>query len=231
MPWTWIASVFAALMLIIAGMSLVSYAGGVTARGTILPDEITITMAASKPATVSEIFVVATQRVRAGDRLLKLKADAAAAASRDHIVKAARDGAVSSLHVGTGDRLVRGQPLLQIVSGEGQPFAELQISPDTLGSIALGQRVRLALDAFPSARFGTLEGRVVGIARLKIKRPGTLGPIFVYRVKIRPAEPWIVVQGRKQALLPGMSVTARIMTTNRRLLDWFALPFSGAAGR
>jgi membrane fusion protein len=172
---------------------------------------------------MAEILVVDGQRVRAGDQLMVIHGDPGTGKNRDCVVKATQDGIVRNLRVRARQRVTRGHPLLQIISGEGRPFAELRLPADAIGSIAPGQGVNLALDAYPSETFGTVKARIVGISSRRIERSGTAGPLYVYLVKIRPLEPWIVVQGRKQALLPGMSVTARITTTRRRLLEWLAI--------
>ncbi len=250
--WAWIGCVIAALALMVICLSLLPYASGTTIRGVILPDQVAITIAASQPGVVSDVFIAEGQRVAPGDRLIAVRgdldigsgttgaqADITAAAlrrtpagsARIRIVRATQRGVVTDLRVRPDQHLTRGQSLMRIVSVEGQPFAELRLSPDAIGSIAIGQEVRLALDAFPNQASGTVRARVVGIARREIQRPGGAAPMFVYRVRIRPDEPWIIVQGRKQPLLPGMSVSARIVTAKRRLLDWLALPFSQVMGR
>ncbi len=133
---------------------------------------------------MAEILVAEGQRVRAGDQLMVIHGDPGTGKNRDRIVKATQDGVVRNLRVRAHQRVTRGDPLLQIISGEGRPFAELRLPADAIGSIAPGQGVNLALDAYPSETFGTVKARIVSISSRRIERSGTAGPLYVYRVKI-----------------------------------------------
>jgi hemolysin D len=49
-----------------------------------------------------------------------------------------------------------------------------------------------------------------------------LGP--VYEVFIQPLQTKLVVEGKEEAISPGMSATAEIKTNKRRIIEFFIYP-------
>ena len=81
-------------------------------------------------------------------------------------------------------------------------------------------------------RFGTIRGLVADIATMVVNRPTTGGgqvPVYLVTVEIPDAH--VRAFGRRQPLLPGMTLTARIVTEKRSLLEWLFEPLFAVRNR
>jgi membrane fusion protein len=52
-----------------------------------------------------------------------------------------------------------------------------------------------------------------------------------YLVSVELQEPWVRAFGRRQPLLPGMTLTARIVTERQSLLEWLFQPVFAVRNR
>jgi membrane fusion protein len=117
------------------------------------------------------------------------------------------------------------------VPAKAEARVELYVPTAAVGFIRPGQEVRLAIDAFPYQQFGTVTARVVDVSAATIARQGPTGFVPVYLVTAKLPRPWIKAFGRHQALAPGMTLTARIVTENRSLLEWLFQPIFAVRNR
>ena len=141
------------------------------------------------------------------------------------------DGVVTAVTARIGQPAAVEQPLMMIVPSHSRSRAELYVPTAAAGFLAPGQEVRVAIDAFPYERFGTLPARVVEISSAAVPRQGPSGPVPVYLVTAGLADPAVRAFGRRQPLLPGMTLTARIVTEKRSLLEWLFEPIFAVRNR
>ncbi|HEX8450017.1 MAG TPA: HlyD family efflux transporter periplasmic adaptor subunit [Allosphingosinicella sp.] len=152
--------------------------------------------------------------------------------SQGYVLTAPVGGIVTAVTGRIGQRASPEEPLLMIIPDNATPTAELQVPSVAAGFLAPGQEVRLAVDAFPYQRFGTVAGRVENISAAAAARPlpDGKGTGAFYLVTVRLARPWVEAFGRRQPLMPGMSLSARIITERRTLMEWLFEPIL-AVGR
>lgn len=152
--------------------------------------------------------------------------------SQGYVLTAPVGGIVTALTGRIGQRASAEQPLLMIIPDNATPTAELQVPSAAAGFLAPGQEVRLAVDAFPYQRFGTIPGRIESISAAAAARPlpDGKGTGAFYLVTVRLTRPWMEAFGRRQPLQPGMSLSARIITERRTLVEWLFEPIL-AVGR
>lgn len=142
------------------------------------------------------------------------------------------DGTVTAITGRVGQPATQQQPLMVIMPVNAMPRAELYVPTSAAGFLAVGQEVRLAVDAFPYQRFGTVKGRIVEISSVAVPRALPQGgTIPVYLVTAELLEPWVMAFGRKQPLLPGMTFTARIVTERQTLFEWLFEPLFAVRNR
>ena len=169
---------------------------------------------------------LALQRVGlAGQRAALVGAAAADENASSVIVTAAEAGTVTGILVNRGDAVSPDRPLLSIVPRGTRLRAHLEIPPTATGLVAPGQDVRIAVDAFPYATYGTVEARIdtVSAATVPVTRSdGTGGEAFLVDATL--AAQSLDAFGRAQPLRPGMTVSARITTRSRSLLEWLFEP-------
>lgn len=145
--------------------------------------------------------------------------------SRSYVIRAPIAGTVTALTARIGQSVNSGTQLLSIVPEGSELQAQLAVQSSAIGFIEPGQRVSLAIDAFPYQRFGTVEGQVLTVAESTLSQQWANGAVVsVYLVRVHLDTPFIIAFGRKEPLLPGMTLNARIVTENQSLLEWLFEP-------
>jgi HlyD family secretion protein/adhesin transport system membrane fusion protein len=136
------------------------------------------------------------------------------------------DGVVKGLQVRRAGAVVPpGAPLLDIVPQGATLLVEARLSPRDIGFVSVGQTVRVKVDAYDHARFGTVEGTIVHIAA------GTAldadnQPFYAARIALAAAH-----VGRDPSvnrLLPGMTVRGDVVTGGKTLLAYLMKPVHAA---
>ena len=151
--------------------------------------------------------------------------------SQGYVLLSPVDGTVTALVARIGQTVAPDQPLMSIVPSGAHLRVELQVPTrgrrlprPRPGGAARGRRLPLSeLRHGPGADRPDLVGR--GAAR---RADG--GTVPVYLVTAELAEPWTGAFGRRQPLLPGMTLSARIVTERQSLLRWLFEPLF-AVGR
>jgi membrane fusion protein len=134
-------------------------------------------------------------------------------------------GTVTAVTARVGQAANQQQPLMVVMPADATPRAELYVPTSAAGFLAVGQDVRLAVDAFPYQRFGTVKARVVQISSVaipKVTAEGTAVPVYLVTAEL--SEPSVVAFGLRQPLLPGMTLSARIVTERQSLFEWLFEP-------
>ena len=157
---------------------------------------------------------------------------ASTAAARAYVLRAPVAGRVTALTARIGQPAATGTQLMVIVPTGARLTAQLAVPSAAIGFIKPGQDVRVALDAFPYQRFGTVKGRVATVASSAVNAPGPNGStIAVYPVVVTLSDTAITAFGKREPLVPGMSLTARIITDQQSLLEWLFEPLFAVAKR
>lgn len=141
-------------------------------------------------------------------------------------------GTVTALTARLGQPAEPGRPLMTVMPSGGRKRVELYVPTSAAGFLSPGQEVRLSIDAFPYQRFGTVPARIAEIATTVIGRPGANGAVVpVYLVTADLDRDSVEAFGRRQPLLPGMALTARIVTRKQSLFEWLFEPLFAVARR
>lgn len=142
------------------------------------------------------------------------------------------DGTVTALTARLGQPATEQQPLMFIMPANATARAELYVPTSAAGFLEIGQEVRLAVDAFPYQRFGSVEARITEISSVAIPKATPGGDtIPVYLVTAELSDPSVMAFGRRQPLLPGMTLSARIITQRQTLIEWLFEPFFAVRNR
>jgi membrane fusion protein len=150
---------------------------------------------------------------------------ASAAGSRSYAIRAPIAGTVTALTVRIGQPANSQTRLMTIVPTGAELQAELAVPSSAIGFVEQRQEVSLAIDAFPYQRFGTVKGRVLTVAKSAFSQQGANGALAsVYPVRVKLDADAITAFGRSEPLVPGMTLSARIITEKRSLLEWLFEP-------
>nr|WP_241256106.1 HlyD family type I secretion periplasmic adaptor subunit [Proteus sp. ZN5] len=120
-----------------------------------------------------------------------------------------------------GSVLQPSQGAMIIVPDNQDNIAEVNLLNKDIGFVHLGQKAMIKIDAFPYTRYGTMEGEIINIAKDAVQHD-QLGSI--YPITIRLNRQVIKHNQREYRLIPGMSLTAEIITEQRRVIDYILSP-------
>lgn len=154
------------------------------------------------------------------------------AGSRSYVLRAPVAGRVTALTARVGQSANPQIPLMTIVPAGSTLRAELVVPSSAIGFVKAGQAVRLAIDAFPFQRFGTVNGRITTVANSPVTVQGANGtttPVYPVTVALDAAS--VQAFGRSQPLVSGMTLTARIVLEKQTLLEWLFEPLYAVARR
>lgn len=150
---------------------------------------------------------------------------ATAASARSYAIRAPIAGTVTALTVRAGQATGPQQPIMAILPAGAELQAELTAPSTAIGFIKVGQEVSLAIDAFPYHRFGTAQGDVITVAESALSQSNANGEmISVYPVRVKLDTDAITAFGRRERLVSGMTLSARIVTENQSLVEWLFEP-------
>lgn len=152
---------------------------------------------------------------------------------RATVLRAPRDGIISSVLIKAGQMVAAGQPLISIVPKHSVLQAQLLVPSRAIGFITAGNKVVLRYQAFPYQKFGQQFGRVTDISRSalmptevqmltgqQVKEP-------LYRVLVNLDSQHVLVYGKEEPVKPGMALDADVLMERRSLLEWVFEPVYG----
>lgn len=151
--------------------------------------------------------------------------------ARGYVLTSPVDGVVTALVARLGQPAATDQQLMMIVPIQAKPRVELNVPTTAAAFLRPGQEARLSIDAFPYQTYGTVVAHIATISKAAITRQGPNGPTPVYLVTATLSEPWVMAFGQRQPLLPGMTLSARIITEKRSLIEWLFEPLFAVRGR
>lgn len=166
------------------------------------------------------------ERIKASDRVGRLTLAAPVA------------GEVTGLALHTlGGYVQPGAPLMRIVPHGDRLTVEATVTNRDIGFIEIGQRAAVKVDAFNYMRYGSIEGKIVSLSADAVvpqdannaAGAATTGPqaapqMLSYTARIEIEREHLNVDGRDVRLVPGMSVTADLLTGERRVLEYVLQP-------
>lgn len=154
---------------------------------------------------------------------------------RAFTITAPIEGRVTALQTTVGRSTNGRLPLLAIVPQGVALQATLYAPSRAIGMARVGQAVRLMYDAFPYQRFGTFNGRIVGISHSVLAPTEVDAPVKledpVYEVRVALDRQRIDAFGEALPLEPGMTLTADVILDRRSFLDWILEPIFAVRGR
>lgn len=137
-------------------------------------------------------------------------------------VKAPANGLVFNLDVNNSGQVIQpGAVLMKVVPDNVKLQAEVRISPDDIAYVSKGQSVKLKVSSYDFARYGYAMGtveRVSAFSTLDEKEE----PYFKGWVSIE--KNYLGEDSKRFPLMPGMVVSAEILTGNKTLLAYLADP-------
>jgi len=137
------------------------------------------------------------------------------------VVRSPVNGYVQKLFVHTiGGVIKPGANIVEIVPSDATLWVEVNIKPSDIAFIYPTQKAMVKISAYDFAIFGSLEGEIVSISADTIKDSKENS---FYKVKIKTKMSQFS-NNRKIVLMPGMTVTADIITGKKSVMDYILKP-------
>lgn len=153
------------------------------------------------------------------EELLRIQRNA-----KDLFVRAPADGLVFNLAVlNKGQVIQPGSVVLQIVPANVELDAEVRISPDDIGFVRLGQEVNVKVSSYDFSRFGYATGKLDRISAFS-SLDNANQPYFKGWVKLD--KNFLGSDAQRYPLIPGMTVTAEVLTGYKTLLAYLSDPIT-----
>jgi len=172
-------------------------------------------------------------------RITELKANVAQLSfqnSHQQIVSPV-DGYVHEMFVHTvGGVVTPAERLVSIVPSNAPLKIESIVESRDIGYVKQGMPVIIKIDTFDFQKYGTLKGKISQIPKdsfqtrqndnsyppAAAKNAQQQGP--VYMIDVQPLEQSLMVDGKKEALSNGLSVTTEVKVGKRRIIEFFIYP-------
>jgi len=161
--------------------------------------------------------------------------------STDTQLRSPIDGIVEELAVHTVGGVVTPAQRLAIVVPDNEPLqVEAQLANRDVGFVHVGQDAAVKVETFSFTRYGLLHGKVINVSRDAVaaadrraddsggdptpQAPTAASPTYAARISLDRTA--MTIDGRREPLLPGMSVTAEIRTGRRTIIDYLLSPLA-----
>jgi len=140
---------------------------------------------------------------------------------RAHL-RAPKDGVVKAIYVSTrGAVLKPGDTVMDLVPEGDLLVIEGQLPPQDIGHVQVAQKAFIQLASNDASRFGRVEGRVIHIGADTLQTEEG-EPYYV--VRIEPNQIYFKSAEKKYNMIPGVLVSAGIITGQRSVLEYIFSP-------
>lgn len=221
-PVRWGLAMFFLLMLtLVAGSWLIRYPDTIVAPITITPDKPIVMVSVPVDGKLSRLLVGDGDRVTKGQVLAYIQIEEQEA---DRLQKKS----VNPNRISTLLAPISGWVLLPTPSHLLNPIAQqcllsiepesksvggiLKVSESNIGKLLIGQKIIVKLDAYPSTKFGILEGVLSQVSM-------STDSDHMYWAYARLSRKLLTRQGFKLTYRQGMQGRAEIITSDRRLIE------------
>ena len=157
----------------------------------------------------------------------------------------------SSVISNIGQVVTSGQEIMRVVPEDSKLEIEAYVLNRDIGFVSVGQEAVVKVESFPFTRYGSINARVVRIAKDAIPAPdasaiegdparasnasgfagGERTQNLVFAVVLEPEASAISVDGVDQPLTSGMAATVELKTGARRLIEYIFSPLVEVASR
>lgn len=138
-------------------------------------------------------------------------------------VRSPVDGIVKAYTVRTlGGVIAPGSVVAEVVPIGQKLQAFTRVAPKDIGNVRVNQRVQLKIQAYDYSRYGSISGKVESISASTFQDEKTGEPY--YKVRIDLDQNYAGKEKGKNLLMPGMTLTADILTDRTNLLMYLLGP-------
>lgn len=144
------------------------------------------------------------------------------------VIRAPMDSRIASVMFHAGQNVDTTKPLMKLIPSEAHLEANLFIPVDKSGFIQKNDLVTIRYDAYPFTRFGTAKARIQTIDQSILtddeeNNPIRMGQPYYKAIAILEKQS-IQVYGREKKIQQGMTLSAVMMGSKRKIWQWIFDP-------
>jgi adhesin transport system membrane fusion protein len=143
------------------------------------------------------------------------------------VIRAPMEGIISQLNFHTPGGFVNtGDVILELVPTGEALIVEARIQPQDISRIRVDDTVRIRFSAYDSAKYGTVDGRVIRISADAVVDERNAGTSY-YLVDVS-IEGELILEDTNEAVtfIPGMTATVDVLSGKRTVLEYFWQPIA-----
>lgn len=142
------------------------------------------------------------------------------------VIRAPMEGIISRLNFRTAGGFVNtGDVILELVPTGEALIIEAQIMPQDISRIRLEDDVRIRLSAYDSAKYGSVDGRVIRISPDAVVDERN-GGMSHYLVDVAIEGDLILDTGEVVTFIPGMTATVDVLSGKRTVMEYIWQPIA-----
>lgn len=142
--------------------------------------------------------------------------------NKKQTITAPEDGYINTLFVHTvGGIVTPAQKLMSLVPSKSNLIIKADVLSKDIGFIKKGMDVSIKLDTFDFQKYGMVKGVVKDICKDSIDDPKQGS---IYNIYITPMTKELIVDGHKQPISTGMTLSAEVNVGKRRVIEFFIYP-------
>ena len=144
------------------------------------------------------------------------------------VVRAPMEGIVNRLNYRTpGGFINTGDVILELVPTGEELMVQAKIKPQDISRIRKNDAVRIRFSAYDSAKYGTVDGRVIRISPDAIVDENSQSGESHYLVDVAIEGELILEEtGKLVTFMPGMTATVDVLSGKRTVLEYFWEPIA-----
>ncbi|MDX1836005.1 hypothetical protein DIZ81_13115 [Legionella taurinensis] len=151
-----------------------------------------------------------------------------------YIVRAPINGRLTVIHYQVGQQVSPSDELVKIIPDNTDLIAEIQVPVKHAGFMTKNDPITLRYDAYPYERFGTYTAVIKDIDPVisldKTASHSLVTPDPYYRVRAKLDSQSVTVYGRQKGLQQGMTFSAVMTGTRRKVWQWIWEPIDHFMG-
>jgi membrane fusion protein len=154
--------------------------------------------------------------------------------SRAYLIRAPISGLIASDPFKKGQYAHISKPLVKIIPVDAELIAELFVPAKQAGFLSKNNKIMIRYDAYPYERFGVYKAVVQNISQSIItdeeeEKPLKIGEPY-YKVTARLEKQHVLIYGREKNIRHGMTLSAIIVGTKRKIWQWIFDPLYSVYG-
>jgi len=135
------------------------------------------------------------------------------------------DGIVKKVEVTTIGQVIKsGDSMMEIVPVDDKLLIEAKVKPKDIAFLYPGQKANVKVTAYDFSIYGGLKGKVVSIGADSIIEKTAKGEQAYYLVQIKTNKNFVEKNGKKGVIMPGMIISADILTGKKTVLSYLIKP-------